>query len=635
MKEKITKILKTIKSNPIYIYIFVYSIFLIVLSLFRHASADETYYLRETMLISELLKNGEWVGNYGVGLHGFLFKLPVALAFIILGKPSVFVATLFTIILSISSLFLFYYLIKKFFKKGNYALYATILLSVSFHFLSTSLTFLRDIPAVFSVLLFLFLFLNKSNSWKLGLSLLLLLDAKEHVFLTVAPVFGIYTVINQLYFINISSKWGKIKNIIIELFKGYFFSVLWILLMFTTSFIPMNMFIASIAGQIDTGTTWNTSQFRSSVATENLMSGEDKVIPKIFSSSKIVEIGEGEDKIVVDKGFCDDKKPIICFIANSVNTITGYVGKILYPRTFSFISIPKIIVLPSIVIAISMLIKWFKNKDRKVVLPIALLLNILVLIFRASHGRYLLCVAPVFFIFFTIFLKDAIKKPRYFRNILIFTTIFVLLGLFFESNFLIYKIILESSLLILLWSIWFSRGNKNLLKISRTLLFVALVSGMFLTSFAFSYSIGQISSYMKYGSNRETLQIVESLNEDEVIWINDYGSGELINVFRKNLEIEPEWAWPLRDSVLKKSLLKIYEKGNTYSSLITEVEDFRTYIQENSIEKIVLVKSTLESESFLDQDKLPLLLSQDWLLLVNTINLKNKMVYIFKVVTVN
>jgi hypothetical protein len=635
MKERIQRIQKIFKSNPIYIYIFFYFLLLVALSFFRHASADESYYLRETMLISELLKNGKWIGNYGVGLHGFLFKLPVALIYILLGKPSVFVATLFTIILNISSLVLFYNLVKRFFKKESDATWSTILLSVLFHFLTTSITFLRDIPAVFTVLLFLFLFLKKANTWKIGFSLLLMLDAKEHIFFTVAPVFVIYTIINHFYFPNISNGWKKLKGTLLELFKGYFFSILWIILMFTTSIIPINMFVASIAGQIKGGITWHLSQFRSASATENLMGGQDIVIPTISIAGCVPkEIAETKD-IPQERDTSDTKSPAICSLINILNVLIGYIGKTLYPRTFSFISIPKIIVLPSIVVAFSMLKKWLKEKDRRVVLPIVLILNVLFLILRASHGRYLLCVAPVFALFFVMFIKDGVKREKYFRSILIWTSIFVVLGLYFESTFITQKIILESSLLILLWSIWVLRGNKKLLNISKTLFFVVLVSGMFLTSFAFSYSIGQISSYMKYGSNRETLQIAGSLNEDEVLWINDYGSGELINVYRKNLEIEPEWAWPLKDSLPKQNLLKIYGKGNTYSSLITEIEDFRTFIQENSIKKVLLVESTSQSESFLDQDKLPLLLSQDWLLLVDTINLKNKTVYIFKVVTGN
>ena len=97
------------------IYLVIYFVFLVVLSLFRDAIKDETIYLRETMIIAELLKKGVWIGDYGVGLHGFLLKMPMALLFIILGKPSVFAATLFTIIISISSVWIFYKIAEKYF----------------------------------------------------------------------------------------------------------------------------------------------------------------------------------------------------------------------------------------------------------------------------------------------------------------------------------------------------------------------------------------------------------------------------------------------------------------------------------------------------------------------------------------
>lgn len=630
MKEKIRKILQSIKSNPIYIYIFFYFIVLVTLSFFRHASADESYYLRETMLISELLKKGEWIGNYGVGLHGFLFKLPVALMYLLLGKPSVFVATFFTILLSISSLILFYNLVKRFFKEESYATWSTVLLSVVFHYLSTSITFLRDIPAVFAVLLFLYLFLTKANSWKIGISLLILLDAKEHVFFTVAPVLGIYSIINNIYFRDISSIWEKIKTISLDFFRGYFLSILWIVMMFTTSIIPINMFVASITGQIKEGVTWHKSQFLSATATENLMSGQDKTIPLISIVDCEVKERNQDDETSQKEDAYQSNNSILCTVVNIVNTIISYIGKTLYPRTFSFISIPKIIVLPSIVVALSLFKRWFKEKDRKVVLPIVFFLNVLFFILRASHGRYLLCVAPIFALFFVVFLKEAYKKKRSFRNVLIWTTIFVLLGLYFESTFVIQKIILECSLLVLLWSIYIFRGNKHLFKISRTLFFVALVSGMFLTSLAFSYSIGQISSYMKYGNNRETLEIAEHLNEDEIIWINDYGSGELINFYRRNLDIEPEWTWQLEENLLKRELLEKRSTSNTFSSPIENIDDFQHELKEYNIEKVVMLVSTIDKEIFIAQDRIEELLSQEWLILIDKLELKNKDMYIFK-----
>lgn len=631
MKEKIQKVQQVIKSNPIYIYIFFYFVFLVILSFFRHASADESYYLRETLLISELFKNGEWVGNYSVGLHGFLFKIPVALIYILLGRPSVFVATLFTILLNISSLVIFYNLVKRLFRKENYASWATVLLSVVFHFLSTSISFNRDIPAVFAVLLFLFLFFNKANTWKIGISLFLLLEAKEHVFLTVAPVFAIFAFIDHFYFSDISSRLEKLKSFLSELFKGYFLSILWIILMFTTSIVPMNMFIASISGQVNYEVNWNRSQFSTMAAIDNLMGSQGREIPLISIPECLTydDSNQASEKIR-ETDIISSNSPKICTFVNVLNVIIGYIGKILYPRTFSFISIPKIIVLPTIIIALSLQKKWFKEKDKKVILPIILILNLLFYILRASHGRYLLGVAPIFALFFIMFLREGLKKPVYFRNTLIFTTIFVFLGLFFESTFFIQKVILEILLLILFWSIWLFRKNKKLLNISTTFFYITLVSGMFLTNLAYSYSIGQISSYIKYGNNRQSAQIMDKLKKEEIVWINDYGSGELINYYRKNLSLEPEWTWELKGSIPKKNLMKTFSTSNTFSSEITNLEKFKKYLLDNRIEKVVLVVSTISDETFVNQKRLEELLLQDWLLLIEKIQLKNKEMYIFK-----
>jgi hypothetical protein len=261
-----------------------------------------------------------------------------------------------------------------------------------------------------------------------------------------------------------------------------------------------------------------------------------------------------------------------------------------------------------------------------------LLFNVLVLLLRASHGRYLLCVAPIFILFFVMFIRDGLKKPKYFRNVLIVTTIFVFLGLLFESTYIGPKIILESSLLILLWAIWvFRNKEKKILYLIKCLFFSVLSIGMLFTVLAFSYEIGQISGYLNYGYNRETSKIIEELDETEKVWINDYGSGELINVYRGNLFNEPEWHWELMNWIPKKTLLKTYSQKNTFTSDIVDMETFREEIMRNNIKQVALVVSTLENDVFPNEDKLIELLTQDWLKYESRMELKNKIMYIFKV----
>jgi len=630
----LNKLIHKLKSHPICLYLFFYFLFLFSLLFFRNPVGDEVYYLRETLLISELLKKGIWIGNYGVGLHGFLFKLPVALIYILIGKPSVLVATLFTILISIGSVYFFYKIVKRFFKEGNYAFWSTVIFSLMLQYVNMSISFNRDIPAIFTVLLFFYLFLNESKPWLIGLSFLLMLDAKEHIFLTVAPLYGVYIFINYTFFIKGISIWKRIKEIISKSFVAYILPLMWVIIMFTTSIIPVNMFMASISGLVNTGMAWNKSQFSTQLATQNLLEDETaKSIPSLKEFGKLDKYCNSQGLDYMDDAYSKGhvmSDGLICKILTWGDMAAGYIGKMLYPRTFSFISVPKIIVLPTIVFSISMFLKWFKKKDRRVMLPMILLFNVLVLIVRASHGRYLLCVTPLFALFFVMFVKEAIKKEKYFRDVLIGTTVFVLLGLYFESSFILPKIILEVSLLILFWSIWYFRKNTKLISSLKLLFLFALSSGMFLTNVAFFYSIGQISSYLKFGYNRETIEIVEQLPSEERVWINNYGSSDLIRFFRKDLYTNPEWVWHLAGWLPKKDLLKVYAEPNTYTTNITDIEEFRTQLKEKGINTVVMVVSTIEDEEFSDQEKLTDLLDQDWLQLEETLELKNKEVYIFK-----
>lgn len=639
MLKLINETCNKIKSNPIYVYILLYFTFLLVLSLFRNANADETYYLKETTLIAELLRNGIWIGDYGVGLHGFLFKLPVAILFMLTGEPSVFLATLFTIILNIASLLLFYKIVRKYFLNEKYAMWATILFSVAFHFIETSISFNRDIPAVFTVLLFIYLFLKNANMWLIGISLLFMLDAKEHVFFTVAPLYAVFILINQVSNIKKGNIGIAIKDVLGKLLSGYILPIIWIILMLTTSIIPINMFVASISGLTHSGLDWNKEQFSTEAASQNLIGETGKEIPEMsdldVSCGEKESGNEGQSNLKKDSITSDikyEKQPFLCVVADFIDIIGGYIGKTLYPRTLSFISIPKIIALPAIIHAISLFLSWWRKKDKKYILPMILLFNVLVIIFRSSHGRYLLGVTPLFILFFILFIRDCLKKPKYFKNVLISTTIFVLLGLLFESTFVGLKIILELSLLILFWAIWYFRNkSEHFVNTIKFLFLSALSVGMFLTSLAFSLEIGQISSYFKYGYNRETESIIKEIKPQERLWINEYGSGDLINVYRKNYFNEPEWYWQLSDLVPKKGLLKTYTDNNTYTSDLVDIEEFKKYLENYEITKVALTVSTLKEDKFPAQDKLDALESEEWLKFEKRIELRNKVLYIFKV----
>ena len=616
---------KSIKENPIYLYILFYFLFLIALSFFRDASADEAYYLKETALIAELLKDGKWIGDYGVGLHGFSFKLPVAILFIILGKSSVFVATLFTILLSISSLLLFYKIVVKRFLRKKYASWSIVLLSVSLHFIGTSISFNRDIAALFTVLLFLYIFLNKKNNRLLiGIIFLLMLDAKEHVFLTVAPLYMLYLFIEWVRKINRKEFWKHSKDFLYKNLVAYLPALVWVILMFTSSVIPINMFIPSILGAVETGQDWNIGHFSVEIGSQNTMGDEEKKITKISE----IEI----DSIGKEKFNTKKIKEIVTSFVNIADIIIAYIGKALYPRTFSFISVPKIIALPAVIHSIFLFKKWFKKRDKRYLLSLILWFNILAVILRASHGRYLLAVVPIFMLFFIMFIRDGLQKPRYFRKVIIATTIFVILGLFFETTFLEFKIVLEISLLLLFWMIWLFRDrSKKIISFSKNLFLVSLSSAMFLTTIMFSYKIGQISNYLKYGYNRGNENIALHLSKESRIWINDYESKDILDFYRGNLYIEPEWNWKLANWIPKKYLLKTNGEEKTFVSGFIDMGTFKEYIYGNKIEEVVFLKSTIIGDQFPYEERLEECFSQEWLTFEKEIELKNKIMYVFQV----
>lgn len=653
---------KTINKLALFLIISIF-IFYFVFSFFRNASADETEYLHETIVMTEVLKKGEWFGNYATGLHGFLFKLPVALIFLFT-RPSIFIATLFTIFLSVISCWLFFKLLYKHLKLGYWALGGIFLLATNSIFFISSLTFLREIPVLFTVLLFLYAVFSKKNRWLIGLTLLLILDAKEYVFFMFAPAFVLWIIFEE-YLLNKKITFNLIKNVIAKGITGFLPSIVFLIFMFSSGIIPLNMFNASILGLTKSGTTWVSSQFSTSAATTNLMGNEAIQIVQIpvktitisgTSPTNLLSTSVPSQNISVflintsislDSSFKSFtafnivntiftyffsifKMNIIIFI----NLILAYLGKILYPRTFSFIAIPIIIIIPSFITSIYLFKEWVNKKQTKLlILPLIMWMYLLIFILRVSHGRYLFPIAPIIFIFFILFLKGCIKKLNIVKKILIITFIFIIGTFFFESSYLIFKIVLN---LILFSSLvcffYIKRHNKWQNSIANTFIIIIFGFSTLLSSIAFSYTQGQISEYRKWGSNKEIERILSYFDEDEIIWINGIRTWDHLPYFyRKDLNYNPQWKWELEDFILKKHLLITPKEKNTYIFTTIELSDFKEKIQNNNIDKLALIYSTISDSEFPMQEKLTELKKQEWLKLTRKIKLKNKILFIFSV----
>ena len=598
-----------IKGNPdivFYIFMGLYFVLMLVLAYFRDMVNDEALYYRETWLMSEVLRNGEWVGNYGVGLHGFLFKLPPALLFLLTG-PSIDIVTVYNILLGMVTGFIFFKLLKSTFKNSWFATFATIFMMTSFHFLLAMPTYLRDIPSLLMIVVFLYGVVQKWNKGWMSLVFLLLLDSKEYVFL----IFVIFYVLWLL----ISSKETKFFAKIWDVFKTsvivFFPSLVWVVLMFTTGLIPVNMFLASIFGLVDGDLTYTLKHFSTDFNSENLVEGGSSV-SLLNGSGKLIEI---------------------------YNFVMAYLGKVLYPRSFSFLSVPKVVIFPVVFASVLLVWKYIKAKKKEfsifVFSALLILVWLLFYIIRTSHGRYLLPILPFIGIIlvYIFFFSDFSNKQK--NGLLIGTGIFVLLGFIFESSYILPKIIIEIFLLIVL-ILALLKPKLKLLKG----IFISILSLFSLgIALLFSYTQGQINGYITWGKNTEVEETSKILPDKQKYWGNDFANQDLIAVVKQELYFSSEEKWNLKEYFPKDRLLKTYEEDYSYyflpsyeSEISSENWDvFKRNIYKENIEKVVVFYSTVENQEFWGQLFLSNFQTFDWLELEKEVQLKNKIVYIFDV----
>ena len=607
-----------LKGNVV-IVILTVSVFLLglITSLFRCAQCDEVTYLHEAMVIADCLQNGQWFGNEAVGLHGFLFKIPAALLVMLFGH-SIFAITLVTVFLSALSCWLCFRLMEILLHSRIWALIGTWLVVTNYHFVLTTSTFLREIPVVFAFLLFLYVIFTRKNKWVVGLALLLILDAKEHVFFTIAPGFLLWILLEEIYGKEDVGDSKTLKRILGRITAGFVPSFIYLILMFCTGIIPINMYNAYILGMIEGGTHQVLSEFRVHTATSNLWEGGKTIfqIPSATASS----LPASSIRLISQK------------FVELINVALAYFGKILYPRLFSFISIPKIIVLPAIAMSFKMF-RRCRGNTAYMLLPLILWVCLVIFFLRTTHGRYLFPIALIFMFFFIEFLRKGFSMPRFARNVLIATTLFVVSGLWIESNSLWIKISLNFLLLGLFWTALFTHQKRH--KFIQHLTF-ALPSFIGIITLAVALSAflllgeAQLNNYLIWGHNRQSDIIVSHFKRGERIWTN-YGSCFRLTFFNKERESTPEWNWKLKDYVPKKWLLNRYEDGRIFSFNWLSLKDFQEEIESSEITKIAFIASTYPEREFPMQNKLVYLMQSEWLELTKEVPLKNKILYIFGV----
>jgi hypothetical protein len=593
------KVLKFLNSNGIYILILLCLLLGLISLIFKNATLDDDLYLWETSMMADAMLEGEWIGNYAVGTHGFLFKLPVAIVFLFT-PPSLLIATVFNILLACITLYLFYLLLSEYFKKGVIPLLGTILMFTNFQFILHLPTYMREIPVLFAVVLFLYFVAKKKSYWLIGFSLMLIFDAKEYVLFMLLPAYLLYLLVSQWKGLNLKTVGNYLKTYIPLLLP----TVTLLLLMIFTQLIPVNMFALSPIPRVTKGgVEYHLRHFDVDYSTTNRM----------------------EDAPSIQKEIPKEKS----LIQTVFSLLTNYVGKILYPRTFSFLSIPKVILFPALFTSILLFKKALKKKDNTfVVFSVLFWQFLLIYILRASFDRYLFPILPIVIFFFILFLKDLVKEKKKYIWVIVVSFLLALGGLFFEADYILIKLLLNVLLVVgYLLHLFFSQKGKDI--------FIPLVLFVSAVSFAvvayFFYANGQLRYYLLWGNDYEIEKVVTYFNNDEKIVLNDVGWDILPKVYRGDNQYNVEWRWDFEEWVPRKKYLKMLDRMNTFGINGKDVERDKEFVQSVGIEKVGLMVSTLEEYTFRHQGKLDEYMQSDWLELIEIVEMKNKQLYIFNV----
>lgn len=616
-----------------YAIIAVSFISIFILSFFRFALFDERLYLHETAVMADILRRGEWFGNYGVGVHGSLFKLPVALVYLVTG-PSVFVATFFHIILATASAYIFYRILRDHFHLRGWMVLGLLLFVTNYSFVSWSITFHRETPVVFSLLLFIYFFLTGKRTLILGLLLLLVLEAKEYMFFAVAVSIFVWlaTTNAKRYGYNV------LRTVEVTLAKGFqlfFPSAIYTLLMLTTSLIPINMFLTSLLGLNKNAINYQIKH----IAADNYETRE----PSLVYSATTKELSTLYQKTYKTDNTSvanhNDLPPKAKKLVRIVTAPLAYTEKLFYLSSFSFQSIPLIMLLPSIYVAITMFIQWREeNKSPLMFVSIFLITYMVFYLIKVSHQRYLYPLLPITIAFFSLFVKRLYEdklKHKQVRCLLATMTIVVLVMLAYPNSNTVKKFaeLVTSSFILVLFYGYVLFKKRVLVVFS-----VLIISFVTLSISAYaSLTKNQLSKSALWGVNGETQRIAESLDPNDKIYINETGITNenwvyMVNFYRADPALRPEWKWELSDWIPKKRLLKPTPNTFIYYNYPWEnVASLRKLVQKSGINKIVLVKSTYGNIKFLKQDFITVLTFEDWLSLEKVVNLTNKDVYIFSV----
>ena len=557
-------------SLSVFLYGYLISLF------FRAAINDEILYLRETLLISELFKQHEWIGAYGVGVHGFIFKIPVALLYVVFG-PSVTMATVFNVTLASVTCFLFYYLLKRFFLSSWQALLGCLMLAASQRFLLVTPTYLREIPFLLVLIILIYSICAKWNKWIIGLLFVLLLDAKEYVFFPFFLSYVLWVLASELS-IKDTLK-NKISHIFHNLIRVTLPSILFLFMMFFTIIVPLNAYTSFILGLSSTKNFLNYS-------IQHLIRESELSVRQV--PNRTSDLSNSAPKAPFNE---------------LTNVFRNLMIALVSPNVFGLMSIPLVICVPSIFYSV-----WSVKKNLKSSIGLLAIYHLIFTIFylsQFSQNRYLFPVYVTAFIFFLSFIFSAYNTKRYVPPILLII-ILTVCQLFFAQSFLLLRFVMQVVLIVLLVSIIFTKDDlhKNILRICCVFGFVvvsiAIASAYLITGG--KNTNGQIFLARNYGVNMEYKAIAASFDSEDILLITESLGGELIDFYRKDAYINPEWYWSLREFIPKKKMLKTLGTQTTFYCNDCKNETIKYLVDNYKINKFVNIElnvaDNVQKESF-------------------------------------
>jgi hypothetical protein len=253
---------------------------------------------------------------------------------------------------------------------------------------------------------------------------------------------------------------------------------------------------------------------------------------------------------------------------------------------------------------------------------------LVIYILRASHGRYLLPVVPAIAIVYVSLLFKQKLTLKQKKAIFIATFVYVSAGVYFETSYVLFKVILEYSILTLFMTMFI----KPWIRYVRYLMILILVAGSMGSAVLFSYVQGQIYGYMNWGRNRNAEQIAELIPDDTVYWINSPRNASLISVYNKEAYLRPEWKWGLSELVPIRDSFKAIGELQSYTFRIGDVKTFRKNLDKYNIETLVFIKTGLSEEDYPDQEFFEDLIYTSWLRLQERVEYKGMEVYMFDIV---